>query len=594
MKSEAELKVLSVKIGGEAGQGVKSFGLILAKLAVRSGYHVYNHIEFPSLIRGGHNVMQVNISKDAVTSPRKVNDILVALNQDTIDKHYSEFTEESGLLFDSGGKTDTSKVPQKVNLFGIPLSQLAEEAGNPGLSVKKDLLINTVALGAVISILGGSMAILTELISEEFGNKGEAVVQSNLSAAENGFNYISSHYKKYLKQDLKSSDTLNTFVPYMVVNGNEAVALGAISAGLQYAAIYPMSPISNILHVLAENQEKFGFVYKQPEDEISAINMAIGASYAGARSMVATSGGGFCLMTESYGLAGMTETPLVIIDGMRPGPATGLPTWSDQGDLQMILNAHQGDFPRIVLAARDAKEAFDLTMQAFNLADKYQTPVVLIIDKDICENDQSFQFFDFSDYKIDRGKFSCEFLSEYQRYKYSDDGVSQRTVPGIGNYFCANSDEHDQIGYSTEDTEIRNKMMEKRMAKLKTCEEQDMEAPQLYGPENADITIISWGSNKGSVLQALKALKNVNYIHIAWVSPFPAEALIKMVSKSKYVLNIESNYTGHMARLIREKTKIEINDSLLKYDGRQIYPEEIVEKINTLKKNSVFAKGGKK
>jgi 2-oxoglutarate ferredoxin oxidoreductase subunit alpha len=372
------------------------------------------------------------------------------------------------------------------------------------------------------------------------------------------------------------------------------VALGAISAGLQYAAIYPMSPISNILHVLAENQEKFGFVYKQPEDEISAINMAIGASYAGARSKTATSGGGFCLMTESYGLAGMTETPLVIIDGMRPGPATGLPTWSDQGDLQMILNAHQGDFPRIVLAAGDAKEAFDLTMQAFNLADKYQTPVVLIIDKDICENDQSFQFFDFSSYKIDRGKFSSEFLSEYQRYKYSEDGISQRTVPGIGNYFCANSDEHDQIGYSTENTEIRNKMMEKRMTKLKTCEEQDMGAPQLYGPENADITIISWGSNKGSILQALKVLRNVNFIHISWVSPFPVEALTKMVSKSKYILNIESNYTGHMARLIREKTKIEINDSLLKYDGRQIYSEEIVEKINTLKKNSALAKGGKK
>lgn len=583
MKSENVVKIVSVKIGAEAGQGVKSAGLMLAKLATRSGYHIYNHTEFPSLIRGGHNVIQVNISKDEITSPRKVNDLLVALNQDTIDKHCLEFADEAGVLFDSGGEINTSKVPKNVNLFGMPFSQLAEKSVVSGLAVNDDLLINTVALGAVTSILGGSLTILIELISEEFGDKSEAIVKSNISAAENGFNYASDHYKKYLKQDLKPMDTLSSPTPYMVVTGNEAVALGAISAGVQYAAIYPMSPISNILHVLAQNQEKFGFIYKQPEDEISAINMAIGASYAGARSLVATSGGGFCLMTEGYGLAGMIETPLVIIEGMRPGPATGLPTWSDQGDLQMILNAHQGEFPRIVLAAGDAKETFELTMKAFNLADKYQTPVVLIIDKNICENDQSFPFFDFSDYKIDRGKFSTKLIPEYQRYEHSKDGVSQRTIPGVGNFFCANSDEHDQIGYSTEDPEIRNKMMEKRIAKLKTCKEQDMEEPKLYGSENADITIVSWGSNKGSILQALKVLENVNYVHITWASPFPSEELTKMLSKSKYILNIESNYTGQMARLIRENTKTEISDNLLRYDGRPFYPEEIIEKVKTLR-----------
>lgn len=577
-------KIISVKIGAEAGQGVKSAGLMLAKLATRSGYHIYNHTEFPSLIRGGHNVIQVNISKGEVTSPRKVNDLLVALNQDTIDKHCLEFADGSGVLFDSGGEINTSRVPKNVNLFGIPFSQLAEKSVGSDLSVNDDLLINTVALGTVISILGGSLTILIELISEEFSDKSEAVVKSNIAAAENGFNYASDQYKKYLTQDLNPVDTLSSPTPYMVVTGNEAVALGAISAGVQFAAIYPMSPISNILHVLAQNQEKFGFIYKQPEDEISAINMAIGASYAGARSMVATSGGGFCLMTEGYGLAGMIETPLVIIEGMRPGPATGLPTWSDQGDLQMILNAHQGEFPRIVLAAGDAKEAFELTLQAFNLADKYQTPVVLIIDKNICENDQSFPFFDFSDYKMDRGKFSIEQISNYQRYEYSKDGISIRAIPGVGNYFCANSDEHDQTGYSIEDSEIRKKMMAKRMTKLKTCKEQNMEIPQLYGPDDADITIVSWGSNKGSILQALKVLKNVNYVHITWVSPFPSEALTKMLSKSKYILNIESNYTGQMARLIRENTKIEINDSLLKYDGRQFYPEEIIEKVGTLRR----------
>ncbi|KKS35442.1 MAG: Pyruvate flavodoxin/ferredoxin oxidoreductase domain protein, partial [Parcubacteria group bacterium GW2011_GWE2_42_14] len=274
---------------------------------------------------------------------------------------------------------------------------------------------------------------------------------------------------------------------------------------------------------------------------------------------------------------------LVIIEGMRPGPATGLPTWSDQGDLQMILNAHQGDFPRIVLAAGDAKEAFELTMQAFNLADKYQTPVVLIIDKNICENSQSFPLYDFAGYKVDRGRFSTEKVENYKRYELTADGISQRTVPGAGNFFVANSDEHDEEGYSTEDPEIRIKMMEKRMNKLKVCKKEDMQKPQLYGPENADVTIVSWGSNKGTILQALKELENVNYVHINWLSPFPSEALSEMLSKSKYILNVECNYTGQMAKLIRENTQIKIDENFLKYDGRQIFPEEIIDAVNKIR-----------
>ena len=577
MKNTMPNTIISVKIGAEAGQGVKSAGLMLAKLAIRSGYHIYNHIEYPSLIKGGHNVLQVNISKEEVTAPRKVNDILIALNQDTINKHVTEFAGEAGLIYDSEAKIDTSKVPSTVALIGVPLSKIAKEAGN------SDLLINTVALGAVTAVLGGNLIILNGLISEEFGSKGDEVVKVNVTAAENGFKFVTENYKQHLKNSLSPLESLSNFVPYMAIDGNESVALGAISAGLQYAAIYPMSPISNILAVLAENQEKYGYIYKQPEDELSAINMAIGASYAGARAMTSTSGGGFCLMTEGYGLAGMTETPLVIIEGMRPGPATCLPTWSDQGDLQMILNAHQGDFPRIVLAAGDAKEVFELTMKAFNLADKYQTPVVLIIDKNICENAQSFPLYEYPEYKIDRGKLNMQKIEGYKRYASDPEGISQRTIPGVGNFFIANSDEHDEEGYSNEESDNRNSMMEKRMTKLKTCKEQDMEKPQLFGPESAEITIVSWGSNKGTITQALKSLENVNYVHINWMSPFPAEALTEMLSKSKYILNVECNYTGQMERLIRENTKININESFLKYDGRQIYPEEIIDKVNNIR-----------
>jgi 2-oxoglutarate ferredoxin oxidoreductase subunit alpha len=305
--------------------------------------------------------------------------------------------------------------------------------------------------------------------------------------------------------------------------------------------------------------------------------MAIGAGYAGARAMTATSGGGFCLMTEGYGLAGMTETPVVIVMGMRGGPATGFPTWSEQGDLRFVLHAHHGDFPRIVLAAGDGKEIFYMTMKAFNLAEKYQTPVVVLVDKNTNEDDQSYEYFDEAAYQIDRGKLVLEKAEDFKRFALSDDGISPRTIPGTGNFFIANSDEHNQYGYSDEEAENRNEQHPKRMMKLVTCEKQDMEAPVLYGPEKADLTIVSWGSNKGSILQAMKEFANVNYLHITWMSPFPAEAVAKILKGAKSVLHIENNFTAQLAGLIREKTGIEIEKKYLKYDGRPFYVEELSE-----------------
>lgn len=581
MKKTLE-NILSIKIGAEAGQGVKSAGLMLAKLASRSGYNIYNHVEFPSLIRGGHNVIQTNISKGAISAPRKLNDLIVALNQETINLHKDEFKEGAGILFDSEKNINTSGLSKNVKLFGVPLAKISAESFGSDSPIKKDQLVNMAALGAVISLFSGNMEILNSLIEEEFKNKGTDVVEVNKKAAKTGYEYVENNYKADIRTDLTPVDSLSSALPTMVLNGNEAVALGAISSGLQYASIYPMSPASNILHVLAENQEKYMFTYKQPEDEISAINMAIGASFAGARSMTSTSGGGFCLMTEGYGLAGMTETPLVIVDGMRPGPATGMPTWSEQGDLQMVLNAHQGDFPRILLAAGDAKESFDLTRKAFELADKYQTPVVLLIDKNICENEQSFPFFTTDTYKIDRAGLITKEKEDYKRFEITENGISERSIPGVGNFFIANSDEHNEEGYSTEDSAVRNAMVEKRMRKLTTCEKEDMEAPVIYGPEDAPISIISWGSSKGSILEALKNTKNVNFLDVAWMNPFPAEQLEKMVEKSKYVVVIECNYSGQLERLIKEKTNILVNYSIRNYDGRPIYPEEILEKLNSI------------
>jgi 2-oxoglutarate ferredoxin oxidoreductase subunit alpha len=568
--------IVSVKIGGPAGTGVKSVGLMLDKIAARSGYQVCDNVEFPSLIRGGHNVVQVNFSLDEVTAPRLNSDLLIAFDQMTIDLHHNELKKGGGIIFDSD-LADVSKVRKDISLYGIPLRKIANKAG------EKEIFVNIVALSATLQILGGNLETFKKLIEEEYGDKGEKIVEADKKAADLGFEYAVRNYKNNLHKYMGPASSFSSPVSYMVLNGNEAAALGAISAGMQFAAIYPMSPINNILHVLAANQEKFGYILKQPEDEISAINMAIGASYAGVRSMTATSGGGFSLMTEAYGLAGITEIPIVIFDGMRGGPATGLPTWSGQGDLQMALHSHQDEFPRIVLAPGDVAETYELTIEAFNLADKYQTPVVVLLDKNICENDKTLLFPDTTKVKIDRGKFVKKKIDDYLRYKYEDDGVSVRSIPGVGNFFIANSDEHNEEGYSTEEVEDRNKMMEKRMKKLLTCAENDMPNPEVFGPPDADITIVSWSSNKGSILEALKNFSNVNYVHVTWMNPFPVKFLTDVLSKAKHIVDIECNYTGQLANLIREKTGIEIEDRYLKFDGRIIYPEEIIEKLDSIK-----------
>ncbi len=572
-----EQQIFSITIGGQAGQGIKAAGLVFARIATRSGKHVYTYSGYPSLIRGGHNFMQISLSGEEVTAPSEKNDFWIALDQRTISLHLTEFLPGAGILFDEGKNYDLSGINSEVRLYPIPLSKFAKDAGG------SEILSNTVALGASVALLGGSIDIFKDLLEEEFEHKGEEVVATNHQAAQLGYDYANEHFpdkKQPVLNLVENTDKL------MVANGNDAVALGAIASGLQFAAIYPMSPISSIIQTLAANQEKYGFVYKQPEDEISAINMSIGASIAGARSMTATSGGGFCLMTEGLGLAGVTETPLVIIDGMRPGPATGLPTWSGQGDLRFVLHASQGDFLKIVLAAGDAEEAFYLCMQAFNLADKYQTPVILLIDKNICEDDQSLSIPDISSYVVDRGKFTTDKNDSYNRYYVEEDGISTRSIPGKGNFFITNSYEHNAAGFDSEEISDITQQMNKRMTKLVTCAKNEDIKPELYGPDVGDITLVSWGSNKGSILEALKKFPNVNFLHITWMNPFPSEVVKNILEKSKHIIDIECNYSASLAGLIKEKTGIEIKDYLLKYDGRPIFPEEIIAKIESVLKQN--------
>jgi 2-oxoglutarate ferredoxin oxidoreductase subunit alpha len=478
--------IFSVRFTGAAGEGVKTAGNILAKAATRAGLHVYNYVEYPSLIRGGQNRVTVNISSDPIGATKKDSDLEL------------EISKISG----------TRK--------------------------------NIVAVGQVLKMLGGDLETVRDLLFDQFDE------------AKTGYDSATEQQKLLTKKDGGAA------VHKFFLDGNEAVALGAISAGVQFAAIYPMSPISNIMHFLAAHQTEYGYIFKQAEDEIAAVNMIIGASFAGARAMTATSGGGYCLMTEGISLAGMTETPVVIINGMRGGPSTGLPTWSGQGDLDLVLGAGQGNFPRIVLAPGDVQEVFLQTKQAFYLAEKYQTPVTVLLDKNLCEHGQS--------------------LNELPNDQRPASNAT-RKKPGTGEFFIGNSYEHDDTGFTTEESEEIIKQNNKRWQKLVDCAQNDMPEPKVYGPPDALTTIVSWGSNKGVILEALKNLPDTNFLHLTWVNPFPKEFVKKFLGKAKRIINVEQNVSGQTGRWITSQTGIEIRENILKYDGRPFWVEEIVNAI---------------
>jgi len=351
-----------------------------------------------------------------------------------------------------------------------------------------------------------------------------------------------------------------------------------------------MTPASGVLHYLASQEERFNLVVKHAEDEIAVINMAAGASFAGVRAMVATSGGGFSLMVEGLGMAACVETPLVIVEAQRPGPSTGLPTWTGQGDLKFLLSASQGDFPRIVIAPGDVEECFSLTMEAFNIADKYQTPVMLVVDKYLTEGHAAVGDLDASRVKVDRGLLlSREELAkkkDFKRYGLTPSGVSSRSFPSrAGGIFNANSDEHNEYGFSSDDPGVRTKMMDKRMRKLDHLAK-ELSPPKLHGPKEAQDTIIGWGSTKGPILSLEEEGIEARFLQLTYLSPFPSKFVKKILEESRKLIVVENNRTGQLAGLIREKTGIEIKLKVLKYDGRPFFPEELGEKLKSALKGN--------
>jgi len=564
---------LTLKIGGEAGFGIMVAGAILSKAFCRAGLYIATTNEYPSLIRGGHNTYTIRVSDQEIFSIIRPVNLLVALNQETIDLHQNELTYDAGIIFDADDKN--IKPPKEFHLYPVPLLKLATQDGGA------KLMMNNVALGASLAVVNLPFEILAGVIGDIFAKKGEEIVEENIQAAKAGYEFIKKNFADNFGLKLKKGEAPER----LVLTGNEAIGLGAIKSGLGFAAIYPMTPINGLLQFLASHQEDGGYLYFQPEDEIAGINSAIGASYAGTRSLVATSGGGFSLMVEGLSLAAMTETPLVIVMGTRPGPSTGLATWTGQGDLKFILSASQGDFMRVVLAPGDPEECFELTQVAFDLADKYQTPVILLVDKFLCESIGTVDKLKIKNekLKINRGKFWSG-KGEYKRYQITDDGISPRALPGQ-TYFITNSYEHDEAGFSTEDAKIIKAMVEKRGRKYALLEKEVPE-PALFGDKEAEITLVGWGSTKEAAREAIQELKikneklKINYLHLNWLNPFPKEAVGRILSRAKKVIDIEGNFSGQMAGWMREQTGIEIKDKILKYDGRPFLPEEIIESLS--------------
>ncbi|MEK9165295.1 MAG: hypothetical protein AAB525_00330 [Patescibacteria group bacterium] len=369
----------------------------------------------------------------------------------------------------------------------------------------------------------------------------------------------------------------------LLLTGNEAIALGALKAGLKFYAAYPMTPATSILHFLASHEHQYKIIVKQTEDEIAAMNMVIGASVAGARAMTATSGGGFALMVESLGFGAMIETTLVCAVVSRPGPATGMPTWSAQGDLRFLTHAAPDEFPRIILAPGDAVEAYQLTFKAFNLADQYQVPVLILSDKLLGESFFTVEKSQMLEGDYQNSKFKIQnFNQNYERYKVTESGVSARSIPGTrGHLFIANSDEHDEFGYSEEDSENRVRQMSKRMRKLETIVKDDvMDAPKWYGPKNADITLICWGSGKGACLEVMSNVKLVNILHFSHIYPLDIDRVKRELAKIKKSICVEANYSGQFADYLYEKTGFKVDRKLCKYDGRPWFMEELAANVN--------------
>jgi 2-oxoglutarate ferredoxin oxidoreductase subunit alpha len=573
---------LALRVGGAAGDGVSSTAESFAKISARSGLHTWTYSSYQSVIRGGHVWTQIRGGLDPLLSHGDDPDVVLCLNQQTMDVHQADVLEGGAIIYDVDAvKPNPTKTRKNVRLIGIPLRKRAQTIS------PNALMRNTVALGAAVALFDMDFRHVESAFKDIWGDKKPEIAQQNLKAAQLGADAV---------REMGGSLQLGLAYPNQakyLMTGNEAICLGALAAGVKFLAQYPMTPASSILHWMAAHGPAHGVVVKQVEDELAAMNMTVGAGFAGVRAMTATSGGGFSLMVEAIGQAGMTETPLVAILVQRSGPSTGLPTKTEQGDLNLALGAGQGDWPRAILAPRNPEECFRITAQAFNLAEIYQTPIIVMSDLYLGEGFRTVDKLDFN-VPIVRGMMAADGGTPqgYKRYQITESGVSPRALPGMKGFeFVAATDEHmedstlisDVLSGLPEYVEERRKMHAKRMRKLDGLRK-DTPPPELWGPKNADLTLIVWGSTWGAAHEAIQQIEEkegtkVNSLEFPTLFPFHTERTQQILRGVKQSLAVEGNYTGQFSRLLRAETGYKPDHFYGRSDGEPFAARDIADKI---------------
>jgi 2-oxoglutarate ferredoxin oxidoreductase subunit alpha len=574
----------AIGIGGAAGQGIATPGNILARIFARRGLHLNAYNAYQSLIRGGHTYLTIRVSDREVTNMGDKVDVFIPLNQDTMDRHLRHLKSGACVIFDEAQLTPGEHA-DGVQVCPVPTKELIK--GNK-------LAANTVAVAITLNLLGVEFEALEDALNRIFSRKGEAVVAQNIEIARGGYDYAEANFKPFPYKVERHGKGL------AVVTGNETTAMGGIAAGVNFYAAYPMSPSTGVLMYMAKHARALGILVRQVEDELGVMNMIIGAGHAGCRAMTATSGGGFALMTEAIGMSGMIETPIVCVDVQRAGPATGVPTKTEQGDLWQALGAGQGDYPKIIVAPANQLELFNIIPELFNLVDKYQCPGIVLADLLISEGTTSIDP-DALNFQpvIDRGEtifpngstdnpYGGYGDNTYLRYKNTESGISPRAVPGVpGHLHIAATDEHDEDGTLVSDEftnpDVRRMMVEKRARKMETVLA-ELDAPKLVGPESAAVTLVGFGSTEGVILEAIEKLAGeegivANQLHLRWMVPFHADEVTKILSASNKVIILENNFSGQFARYLRSETGFEADGFIRKYDGEPFMPHHIVEAV---------------
>lgn len=573
---------LSWKVGGQQGEGIESTGEIFSIALNRLGYYLYGYRHFSSRIKGGHTNNKIRVSTTQVRSISDDLDILVAFDQETIDVNYHELRKGGVVIADAKFKPS---IPEdgKATLYAVPFTEIATELGT-------SLMKNMVAVGASSAILDLDAEAFREVVQEIFGRKGESIVEKNMEAIRAGVQFIKDQAENVETMQLAKADGNKRL--FMI--GNDAIALGAVAAGSRFMPAYPITPASEIMEYLIKKLPKFGGTVIQTEDEIAACTMAIGANYAGVRTLTASAGPGLSLMMEAIGLSGMTETPLVVVDTQRGGPSTGLPTKIEQSDLMAMIYGTHGEIPKVVMAPSTVQEAFYDTIEAFNIAEEYQVPVILLTDLQLSLGKQSVEALDYKNIEIRRGKLdinqelpASDDKAYFKRYEVTEDGVSPRVLPGMKNgIHHVTGVEHEETGKPSEVAANRQAQMDKRLRKLNNLK---FNTPVHVNAKHdeADVLLVGFNSTRGTIEEAMERLEmdgvKANHAQVRLIHPFPTEEIAPLVKSAKKVIVVEYNATGQLANILKmnvgEHEKIR---SLLKYDGDPFLPKEIHTKCKEL------------